>query len=144
MTKVHYHVGDEVRITDKECHEYGKVGRLEGRFDKTVSHWYVRTDSGRGIYPDSAFELVPRCPWRLVIKTLVGKEPPDWVRGNPSKLSDEQHAALQDWIGDNLQPDMEWSTAIGVIDAACSLVSEAKGNANFTSYYTGYAVEEEG
>lgn len=75
--------------------------------------------------------------WRCVESTT----PPKWVRGNLRKLTDEQHEDLIAWIGDNLQPSMEWSTCIGVIDAACSLVQEAIGNANFTSYYTGYAVE---
>ncbi len=135
------HVGDEVRITTKDCHEYQCFGVLEGRFEQSTSHWYVRTKNGRGIYPKTAFALVPRCPWRLVIKTLVGKVPPDWVRGDLSKFSDEKHEELRDWIGMNLQPDMEWSTAIGVIDAACSLVSEAKGNANFSAHYPGYVVE---
>jgi hypothetical protein len=139
--RVPLHVDDEVRITDKNCHEYQRFGVLEGRFDQSNSHWYVRTNSGRGIYPDTAFALIPRCPWRLAIKTLVGKTPPDWVRGDLSKLTDEKHEELRDWIGMNLQPAMEWSTAIGVIDAACSLVQEAKGNANFTAYYSGYAVE---
>jgi hypothetical protein len=141
MPKADYHVGDEVRITAEDCHEYQKVGRLEHRFEQSNSHWYVRTDNGRGIYPNTAFELVPRCPWRLAIKTIVGKEPPDWVRGDLAKLSDNQHMELMNWIGMNLQPDMEWSTCIGVYDAACSLVQEAKGNANFERY-EGYAVEE--
>jgi hypothetical protein len=142
MGKAEFHVGDEVRITAKDCHEHGKVGMLEQRFAESHSHWYVRTDNGRGIYPTSAFELVPRCPWRLAIKTIVGKEPPDWVRGNLHKLSDARHGELQDWIGSNLQVSMEWSTAIGVIDAACNLVDEAKNNSNFKTYYPGYAVEE--
>jgi len=142
MSKADFHVGDEVRITAKDSHEHGKIGMLEDRFERSNSHWYVRTAGGRGIYPTTAFKLVPRCPWRLVIKTLVGKEPPEWVRGDLRKLSDERHSELQDWIGSNLQPSMEWSTAIGVIDAACSLVEEAKANANFTTYYSGYAIEE--
>lgn len=144
MNEADFHAGDEVRITAKDVHERGKVGMLEQRFVESLSHWYVRTDSGRGIYPASAFELVPRCPWRLAIKTLVGKEPPDWVRGPLGKLSDERHAELMEWIGMNLQPNMEWSTNIGVFDAACSLVDEAKNNGNFATYYPGYAVEDKG
>src|SRR6478609_831717 len=142
MSREEFHIGDEVRITAKDCHEHGKVGVLEQRFAESNSHWYVRTDGGRGIDPDTAFELVPRCPWRLVIKTLVGKEPPEWVRGDLSKLSEKRHEELMNWIGMNLQPNMEWSTCIGVYDAACSLVKEAKDNGNFTNYYDGYAVEE--
>lgn len=71
-------------------------------------------------------------PIRDVLKLLCGgKEPPEFVRGyDYSNLTDAQHSELQNWVGMNMDRSIEWSTAIGIIDAAESIVIEAAGNAN--------------
>lgn len=74
----------------------------------------------------------PKDPIRQVLRRLVGKSPPKFVRGyNYSNLTDVQHAQLQDWVGSNINNTvLYWSTAIGIIEAAENIVAEAVANAN--------------
>lgn len=141
-----FNVDDEVIVgrrpvgkSTEERHERaGILGVVTGYFEGSLSHCYVETDlSGtRLIVPQEELELVPACPYRVVIRVLVGKRPPFWFKGNPANLSDENHYELQRWICANLQESMAWSTGIGVIDAACSLVKEAWSNGNFSEDVT--------
>lgn len=107
---------------------------VTGYFDQSNSHCYVESDLTRTrlIVPQEDLRLVDPCPYRVVIRVLVGKRPPFWFRGDPAKLCDVLHGELQSWVGSNLQPSMKWSTAIGVLDAARSLVKEALDNGNFS------------
>lgn len=73
----------------------------------------------------------PRHPIRDVLKRIIGKAPPQYVRGyDYSNFTDGQHSDLQDWVSLNLPVSLEWSTAIGVIDAAQTIVEEAVSNGN--------------
>lgn len=133
-------IGDDV-LVGKSIKNKGVTGEVTGYFMNSNSHCLVMTSSlGRLIVPQEELSAVPLCPWRQALTVLVGVKPPDWVRGNFSKLDEERHDALTDWIGTNLQPSMEWSTAIGVVDAVGILVKEAVSNGNFRSY-PGYAAE---
>lgn len=73
----------------------------------------------------------PVDPLRAVLKRIMGKAPPKFVRGyDYSNLTDDQHGKLQEWVGMNIPDSIYWSTAIGIIDAAETIVAEAVGNAN--------------
>lgn len=74
----------------------------------------------------------PKDPIRQVLRRLVGKAPPKFVRGyNYGNLTDVQHAQLQDWVSINISDTvLYWSTAIGIIEAAENIVGEAVANAN--------------
>lgn len=127
-------IGDDVLVGKSRKHK-GVTGEVMGYFMNSNSHCHVLSSTlGRLIVPQEELKALPMCPWRQALFALVGVKPPDWVRGDLSKLSDAQHLELADWIGTNLQPRMEWSTSIGVIDAACSLVREAADNGNFKRY----------
>lgn len=71
-------------------------------------------------------------PIRAVLRLLCGgHEPPDFVQGyDYSNLTDLERSELQDWVCCHLDSEIYWSTGIGVIEAAESIVGEALGNAN--------------
>lgn len=122
--------GDEVEVE-------GHFGVVTDYFANSLSHVYVEIyndpSKRRLIVPQEECVKVPKCPWRLALTALVGTSPPPWVRGDigSSNWNDRDHQRLTDWIAENLQPSMAWSTCIGIIDAACLLVKEAKDNGNF-------------
>ncbi len=69
-------------------------------------------------------------PIREVLSVLCGgKEPPAFVQGfDLSGYTDAQVQELQDWCSMNCVP--KWSTGIGTMEAAESLVNEALSNGN--------------
>lgn len=68
-------------------------------------------------------------PVREVLKSLTGKEPPEFVKGyNFKNLTDHQIILLQNWCVDNVEP--RWACGISLMDAAEIFVAEAVGNAN--------------
>jgi hypothetical protein len=70
-------------------------------------------------------------PIRRVLRVFCTESPPAFVKGyDYSNLDDDQHARLQEWVGCHLNPIISWSTAIGVIEAAQTIVEEAIANAN--------------
>lgn len=134
-------LGDEVRFIDSAHENFhnsglpiGSVGRVSG-FSGLGSKALTIVDLGDSEVRcfNHHLKLAEVCPWREAIAMLVGKRPPLWMRGNPSTaLNDEQTDQLQDWIGRNLSPNMQWSTAIGIIEAAQALVHAAVDNGNIT------------
>jgi hypothetical protein len=74
----------------------------------------------------------PKDPIREVLRRLVGKAPPKFVRGyDYSNLTDKQHEELQSWVLDGISDTvLYWSTGIGIIEAAETIVAEAVENAN--------------
>ncbi len=72
----------------------------------------------------------PAEPLRDALTAITGRESPDFV-GNAyscNDLTDQQTIELQDWCSMNARP--EWSTGIGILEAAELLVEEAIANAN--------------
>jgi hypothetical protein len=74
----------------------------------------------------------PQHPIREVLKALVGKSPPDFVKGHDLKgLTDQQMLALQDWCSLNSRP--KWATGLSIIEAAELIVAGAVENGNISS-----------
>lgn len=74
----------------------------------------------------------PKDPIRDVLKWLLGKPPPKFVKGyDYSNLTDNEHTELQEWAVNCLDgTPLFWSTGIGSIEAAQKLVEEAVSNGN--------------
>lgn len=74
----------------------------------------------------------PEHPFREAIKLLAGGvEPPDYVQGYGEKPEDVEAGKsmdLQGWMREHCP--LEWSTGIGLIEAAEHIVKEAVANAN--------------
>ena len=64
------------------------------------------------------------------LHSMLREEPPEFVKGHfhTITLDDEEYNALQEWCVSNALP--EWSTGIGIIEAACEIIHEAIGNGN--------------
>lgn len=64
------------------------------------------------------------------LEAITGKRPPDFLLGKFSvnELNDDESYELQTWCICNSRPT--WSTGIGIIEAAESIVSEAVSNRN--------------
>lgn len=74
-------------------------------------------------------------PFREALAAIVGIDPPAFVVGYGSnELTEDQFLELQDWCSMNARP--EWSTGIGIIEAAELMVVIAAGNANIRSRRT--------
>lgn len=68
-------------------------------------------------------------PIRGALRAITGRTPPKWLKGYSTNFgTDAQRIALQDWV--NEKPRPFWSTGIGILDAADTLVDEAVANAN--------------
>ncbi len=71
----------------------------------------------------------PKDPLREALAAVVGKEPPDFVRGyNFKDLTDKQQLELQDWCSLNARP--HWATGLSMLEAAELIVEGAVENAN--------------
>lgn len=69
-------------------------------------------------------------PLLEALRALTGEEPPGFVVGvyDCDDLEDERVEELQEWCSLNARP--EWSTGVGVLEAAEAIVREAEANAN--------------
>lgn len=77
----------------------------------------------------SSYYPTPADPLREALASIIGKDPPDFVRGhNTSGLSDKQILDLQDWCSVNARP--HWATGLSMIEAAELIVAGAIENAN--------------
>jgi len=76
------------------------------------------------MYPDVTNPLTD------ALRAITGVEPPSYTLGaySAQDLEEDDVMALQDWCSDNARP--EWSTGIGIFEAAELMVSEAVDNAN--------------
>lgn len=71
----------------------------------------------------------PKDPFREALAAVVGKEPPEYVRGfGLREMTGKQVSDLQDWCSVNARP--EWATGLSMIEAAELIVEGAVENAN--------------
>ncbi len=71
----------------------------------------------------------PADPFRVVLRELLGKEPPPFVRGYGTRgYSDAEVQQLQDFCSVNARP--HWATGLSMIEAAELIVEGAVQNAN--------------
>lgn len=71
----------------------------------------------------------PAAPFREALAAVVGKDPPDYVKGHGTLgLTDQQMLELQDWCSLNARP--HWATGLSMIEAAELIVQGAIENAN--------------
>ena len=71
----------------------------------------------------------PEDPIRDVLRSMTGKEPPNFVRGYSfDGLTDKETMDLQDWASNSVP--LGWLTGIGLLEAAESQVGEAVSNGN--------------
>lgn len=61
---------------------------------------------------------------------ITGEKPPEFVKGKfaTTDLNGRELDKLQDWCVDNARPS--WSTGLGIMEAADTIVIEAIGNGN--------------
>jgi hypothetical protein len=64
------------------------------------------------------------------LRAITGEKPPEFVRGKfaTTDLNDRENDKLQEWCLNNARP--HWSTGIGIMEAADTIVIEAIGNCN--------------
>lgn len=68
-------------------------------------------------------------PIREALRVLTGEEPPNYVQGYSTDDCPEEHwDELQSWAANNAHP--RWSTGIGILEAADTIVAEAEANGN--------------
>lgn len=69
-------------------------------------------------------------PLRDALQAITGVEPPAYTLGawSAQDLNEEDVVGLQDWCSENARP--EWSTGLGVFEAAELMVKLAVENAN--------------
>lgn len=74
----------------------------------------------------------PEHPFRDALQVICGKEPPPYVRGYSVRdMTDAEYGMLTSWVlNDGLNRAIDWTTGIGVIEAAEHIVKEAVSNAN--------------
>jgi len=72
----------------------------------------------------------PKNPLTDALRVIVGVEPPKYTHGaySANDLEEENIVDLQDWCSLNARP--EWSTGIGILEAAELIIEEAVSNAN--------------
>lgn len=71
----------------------------------------------------------PEHPFREALAAVVGKEPPEYVRGfGFSEMTEKQKDELQSWCSLNARP--HWATGLSMIEAAETIVEGAIENAN--------------
>lgn len=102
----------------------GFLGTKEGLFIRMET-----LESSLDVKPDE-IKKAPMCPWREAIASMVGKRPPLWCYDSTKLMQDDRISGLQDWIGMNLPSNLQWSTALGIIEAAKLLVKAAFDNGN--------------
>ena len=76
------------------------------------------------------YDYAPESPLYEALQSIVGKNPPDFVVGiyAARELSDDQMTELQDWCATHGKP--EWTTGIGILEAAERIVDCAVENGN--------------
>lgn len=69
--------------------------------------------------------------FKQVLSLFLVKLPSDEMI---KKYFTSDDCGLQDFVGMNLKNDFNWSTSIGIIEAAESIVKEAENNSNIDYY----------
>jgi hypothetical protein len=67
---------------------------------------------------------------KSVLSLFTTSEVPDNILIEYIEQTDKGNEEMQDWIGLNIKPEVEWSTAIGIMDACDLIVNEAANNGN--------------
>lgn len=69
-------------------------------------------------------------PLYEALLAITGEKPPEFILGKfaTTDLNENENMSLQEWCYNNARPN--WSTGIGIMEAADTIVVEAIGNCN--------------